>query len=569
MSLTRAQARDLIFQRLLPLIDGEFANAITGYPCTLRSIDNVISGLSSDLDQVYRQNIVNALAARRSGQIGLDEQCGAILDQGLAAYMQAINSPAVNAGVITDRARACFDLRASLVSAEEYVASLGDSLASDPSPADGLVPRRLSVDHLGQPIQGGVRETVTLEVLQTAITGAGVRMVQGVLYGQDGADDALDRAGGTARGVDIALTAYNENKRGAVIGSTFPLSGAPSNGDAIPTDQSVLGAPWVQTNVAGSPTVVVRTTNPWRSKTNGVAVSSNSTTRKFEQPLVIPAGADGAPNAYTPIDWIVVVYYDGTWTGTITVTWGSKSQAYTNASFSGAGFYYLLPDLDKDLYPVNFTTTDPKFSVQVATTSASGEIVLHYADMQRLTARQGHYYGLWSHTNDPAEGRKKTWADSRTFSGALARAFWLAYGGAPYAYLPTSSTGYGSPSLISPPAVSPEISATYNGSNLADGGTIALGSVPSGAHSVVVRFKNSGTTALALGVPTQGSVTNATLTDAGLTAPAAINANTDEFLDITFEVTDGGAGAFSCVINVSNNDSDENPFNFTVSGTAT
>lgn len=567
MALTRAQARDLIFQRILPLIDGEFANAITSFPGTIRSADDVIDNLGT-LDQEFRANTLNALRARRVAQNDVAATCGVILDQGLAAYMQAISSSAVDGAVIRDRSLAMFDFRASLIANEEYVASKGDSFATDPTPADGLILRRLTVDHLGQPLQGGRRETVTFEVLQTAITGAGARQVSGTLYGNDGPDDALDRAGGTARSVNVALPVYNEIKRGGISNSVFTLSGAPSNGTAIPNDQTVLGPPWTQTDT-GSPTVVVRTTNLWRSKTNGIAISGNSTAREFSQALVVPAAEDGAPNAYTPVDILTVVYWDNTWTGNVIVTWGSKSQTFAHSTFSGAGFKYLVPTLDKNLYPVNFTTTDPKFKVKVETTSASGELVLHYADLQRMTARQGHYYSAWSHTNDPAEGTKKTWADTCTFGGAFGRAVWLAYEGAAYAYLPTSSAGFGSPSLLSPPTNEPEISATYGGSNLADGGTIALGSVATGAHSVTVRFKNSGKGLLALGVPTQGSVTNASLTNAGLSAPAAIDADTDAYLDITFEVTSSSPGAFSCVINVSNNDSDENPFNFTVSGVAT
>lgn len=567
MALTRAQARDLIFGRILPFIDGEFANAATTFPGTVRGIDDIIAQFGT-LDQAYRDNLALSLAARRSEQAGMAAELGTVLDQGLAAYMQAIASSAVNGAVISDRAFAMQELRASLVTAEEYVASKGDSLASDPTPADGVILRRLSVDYLGQPIQGGRRETVTYETLQTAITGAGVRMVSGILYGDDGPSDGLDRAAGTARAVNVPLKAYNENQRGGIIGSTFPLSGAPANGTTIPTDQTILGAPWVQTNVTGSPTVVVRTTNLWRSKVNGIAVSTQTTERKFAQTLVVPAADEGEPNAYTPVDMMTVVYWDGTWTGNVKTVWGSKNQTFAHSLFSGAGFKYLLPTLDKNLYPVNFTTTTPTFSVAIETTSATGELVLHYADLQRMVPRQGHFYALWSHTNDPAEGAKKTWVDTCTFEGLLARALWLAYEGAPYAYLPTSNSGFGSPSLLIPEPREPEISATYNGSNLADAGTIALGSVATGAHSVTVRFKNSGEAALGIGIPTSGATSNATLTNVGLTAPAAIAANTDSFLDITFVVTDGGAGAFSCVINVSNNDSSENPFNFTVSGTA-
>lgn len=117
------------------------------------------------------------------------------------------------------------------------------------------------------------------------------------------------------------------------------------------------------------------------------------------------------------------------------------------------------------------------------------------------------------------------------------------------------------------PTYLPEIALTHNGTNVADAGTIALGSVATGAHPLTLRFSNSGPFPLVLEVPTSSAATNATLTDDGMTQAIIIMPN--RYADLAVIVTDGGAGAFSITLNFVNNDSGENPFNVTISGTAT
>lgn len=116
------------------------------------------------------------------------------------------------------------------------------------------------------------------------------------------------------------------------------------------------------------------------------------------------------------------------------------------------------------------------------------------------------------------------------------------------------------------PTFEPEISVTYNGSNVADGGDILLGTVATGAHSVTIVWANTGPAPLAIALPTTSAATNASLTDDGMTTPIVIKPG--RTYSMTVEVTDGGAGAFTITLTFPNNDSSESTFDIVISGTA-
>jgi hypothetical protein len=553
-----ADAKDFLFQTVLPACAKEIDNALLDTAGTVRNIQDVLD--DADIPQtILTGTIASAAATRRLQQVGMLDPLLQMVAGAIAWVAQEIGSPWVSGG-IADLPGAVFDLADQMDSDGDYIAGRGNTIASDPAAGDGLLLRRLTVDHRGFNIEGGIRETVTFEVTATPLTGAGPRVTSGVLYGINAADDVLDyKDTGTGRGVDIPLQVISDaNPSSGLSNPSFVVSGNPSNGATV---TEVTG--WRLSDVAGTPTVVWRTTNPWRDNDGGVAVSGNSTTKRFEQDLVIPQGDGQAPTAYSPIDHMTVVYWDGTWSGTVTIGWGDTTQVFSSGAFSGAGFKYLVPDLDADLYGVNLSQSQSEFSIQIATTSGSGELVLQFADVQRMVARQGFYYSAWAQATDPVERLKKTWADSSTYTGVLQNTLQVLTGQAPWAYLPTSGSN-----LISPPAVAPEIGITVGGSNVADEGTIALGTVSASTeHDVTLRIANTGNGPLSIAVPVDnGSPTNATLTDTGISVPQAIMPG--KYLDVTVGVTDGGAGAFSLTIRIDNNDADEGTYEITISGTA-
>lgn len=541
--MSYADAKQYLFDEALPFARREIDNALKATAGTVDGIDELIEFVgtsgSTVLPQAIKTGVLTPAAiTRRLQQAGMLEPLQGIVNSALAWVGQEIDSSHVD-GANANPAGVLFDLADRMDTDDDYVAPRGTTFAPDTAGGSGLLMRRLLVDHRGFTLDGGVRETVTYEVTRTELTGAGAKRVTGILYGLDGPDDALDYRGkGTARGNNVEVTLTSIQNPGGISNAAFNVSGTPANSDAIPLAGTNL-AVWRQTNVGSEATVVFRNTNQFRGKAGGLAISGQDTGRRFEQDFVVPAAQGGEPSAYTPIDIITVVYWDGTWQGSIKQVWGNKDQTFTHSSFSGAGFKYLLPDLDKDLYPVNHSVTDPKFAIEVATTSVGGELVLHYADVQRMVARNGIYYSGWSHTADPVERYKVTWADTCTYAGEFNDTLNVLYGQAGWAYLPTSGSN-----LISPPVLTPAIGIAPSGGVVDPGGTTA-------PFSVTYTLTNTGRAPAAINVPTQGAVTNAVLSAAGLAASRVLMPG--KSLAITVEADPTTTGAWSVVVQFTGN----------------
>jgi hypothetical protein len=120
------------------------------------------------------------------------------------------------------------------------------------------------------------------------------------------------------------------------------------------------------------------------------------------------------------------------------------------------------------------------------------------------------------------------------------------------------------------PAPNPEMDMFDGATPIVDGGTLTVsGSVASVVSSATLTIENNGSSVLNLtGTPrVQITGTPVNCTPVITTQPAAtINAGLSDTFDV--DLTPTTAGAFSFVISIDNNDPNENPYNFTVSGTA-
>ncbi|MEK7415030.1 MAG: Ig-like domain-containing protein, partial [Planctomycetota bacterium] len=115
-------------------------------------------------------------------------------------------------------------------------------------------------------------------------------------------------------------------------------------------------------------------------------------------------------------------------------------------------------------------------------------------------------------------------------------------------------------------AAAPEIALSRSGTAVADGSTDTVtGLVAATASVVTYTINNTGTAALTVGAPTISALVNCTATVS--TSPAAsVAAAGSTTCGIT--VTPTAVGAWSCNVSSVTNDSNENPTNWTVSGTA-
>jgi len=112
----------------------------------------------------------------------------------------------------------------------------------------------------------------------------------------------------------------------------------------------------------------------------------------------------------------------------------------------------------------------------------------------------------------------------------------------------------------------PEIAVSRNGSNVPDGGSeTVFGTILTPAFSQQTwTIANEGAAELTLGAPVIGALTNCSVSVT--TPPAssvAANGNTSMVLQIT-----PSAAAWSFTVSIATNDANENPMNWTVSGTA-
>ncbi len=122
-------------------------------------------------------------------------------------------------------------------------------------------------------------------------------------------------------------------------------------------------------------------------------------------------------------------------------------------------------------------------------------------------------------------------------------------------------------------APAPEIAVSSSeGGAVSDGGTDTFASTPAAgsASTVTYTITNSGTAALNVTTPSVGSNVTATtnVTVNSLTLASTTVASGGGTTTLTVNYTATAAGAFSFAFNFANDDSDENPFNITASGSA-
>ena len=115
----------------------------------------------------------------------------------------------------------------------------------------------------------------------------------------------------------------------------------------------------------------------------------------------------------------------------------------------------------------------------------------------------------------------------------------------------------------------PEISVSADiGGAVADGGTLVQGNQAAGAQTTITfTVANSGDADLALSTATSSGASNVTVNS--ISAPASTTVAPSGTTTFTVNYTPTIAGAFSFDLSMGNDDADENPYDVTVSGTAT
>ncbi len=96
-------------------------------------------------------------------------------------------------------------------------------------------------------------------------------------------------------------------------------------------------------------------------------------------------------NVNTPYRPGVWVYRESSADGTLTLTNGGISQAFTVTSLSNAAWNWVAFDLDKDLWPVNFNATNASF-IMAWTGRTTGSIVLDEVGYWQMLSIDGSWW---------------------------------------------------------------------------------------------------------------------------------------------------------------------------------
>ena len=464
-------------------------------------------------------------------------------------------SRSVDGPEITDYARLFRDVSADLLGGTpDYVAKRGVLFASDPATSATGIFRRLKVDHQGEPIDDGWHGGTK----KARIKGKPARYESdAVIEGPPNYyNDSIAYRSGRTRTLN-GYIAVNDTQSPSGVFNPYFTPNSLTHGDAV---TSV--ANWTMTT-SGSYVMLTETTTKWRGRTYSLKFrGASSSYVEFTQ--VIPAAVLADP--YRPWDFGMPIHLESGWQGTIDITWGGKTQQFTHSDLTAGSFKHLFLDLDKDLFPVNFDATGASYTIRFTNTTNNSSNAIYIAGF--LPYAMLNYEGVWhshySDNNEPTVESTVSWADVMIPSGDINDALSFVYHDlAPgWAHLPSSGTA-----TIADVTYAPEIQMYRNQGALASGATVALGSVASGAHVVYVQITNTGTGALAVATPTNGTDTNISTVTFSATTPFIVQPG--ESYTLTITVTDAGAGAFSTTITMLNNDASEGTTKLVISGTAT
>lgn len=111
----------------------------------------------------------------------------------------------------------------------------------------------------------------------------------------------------------------------------------------------------------------------------------------------------------------------------------------------------------------------------------------------------------------------------------------------------------------------PEIAVSRNDSNVPDGGSeTVFGTIQTQPFSPTWTIANEGAAELTLGAPAIGALTNCSVS---VTTPPASSVAANGSTSLVLQITPSAA-AWSFTVSIATNDADENPMNWTVSGSA-
>lgn len=401
----------LEFPNFIKFIEEDLKNATSATENTRSNLATMIDNIA-ELDDAQVAALASAGNERLSDQGNLKTRARAMFVNAWApAIAEQINSPTLSGGVITDLEQFFDDWNQYMADNDEHVTPRAVTYAADPAAQNGGTRLlRLTVDRFGNKIESGRHsETVSVKVDSKPAAGRVAFLIQN----SDGPKDDLDYQ--TARPNPITIEAVNDiNGASQFVGNPFMTGNADTTDNAAVT----VMTGWTLEDTVGSPTLLIAkgATELWRDRVQSYSISGFGTTKTIKR-LIPSRVLSDYSEAFVPC-FPVMLPTGGTWTGTIKITWGSKSQTFTQADLTAGTFVNLIPDIDADLYAFNFDSAAPYYEIEIATTIAAEEIIFPGFMVTDFTARNGNGYAIFSGETDPEASDVFTgWADSNTYAG--------------------------------------------------------------------------------------------------------------------------------------------------------
>jgi len=279
---------------------------------------------------------------------------------------------------------------------------------------------RITVDEYGQAIETGKAQVMRLNVVTPAgQTPKIVRVDPG-----DAGRDGFDAQGPGGPSLDLQLFDYR-------------------------TANGLLQNPTLAHGVTAAASLSASSVSGWTI--SGTVVAGTQLFRGLTSSVKMTADADymeqtitARPKPRTPYLLMVWVYPEAGFTGTVTLAWGSKSQAFN--SLTASQWNLLVIDRDLDTFPEQWDAVGSSNRVRITATTAHNDFTVGLVQMVECKRDPSNCWLAGSNgitaasPADVAYGATGSITDSISESGQMQRVLEHAYPNLVEAYLPTTGT---------------------------------------------------------------------------------------------------------------------------------
>lgn len=249
--------------------------------------------------------------------------------------------------------------------------------------------KRLTVDENNYALEAQHADAKRVTIVADAQTGADAHEELAEIRGANAARDFLAVAGSGLVGSLRALCSNQSLLQNPTFSSYSFANGTPSAGSPVTGTAGDTLTGWTVNDFTACQLDVDTVAKSVQGDTT--PTSLRFTGNNFVSQLLSTAPVRLNPDAPYLVElW---VYRANSADGTLTVTWGGKSQAFTVSSLSNAAWNRVVIDVDQDLWPAAWNATAATIKVQWSGRS-TGDLYLDEVGLFEGTPFDGSWYWL-------------------------------------------------------------------------------------------------------------------------------------------------------------------------------